>query len=103
MELSPNYAGTLVGMTTTFANVAGFLGPLFVGEITNNNVITGIICLFNTTGSKFTKLLKQIRKIFLTLGLNISRLIRLKVVFKADSIKNYVNYCNNNKFPIFHE
>ena len=38
MELSPNYAGTLMGMTTTFANMTGFLGPLFTGAITNNNV-----------------------------------------------------------------
>ena len=39
MELSPNYSGTLMGMTTTLANMAGFLGPLFTGAITKNNVI----------------------------------------------------------------
>jgi hypothetical protein len=38
MELSPNFAGTLMGMTTTFANMTGILGPLFTGAITNNNV-----------------------------------------------------------------
>ncbi len=38
MELSPNYSGTLMGLTTTFANMAGFVGPLFTGVITNNNV-----------------------------------------------------------------
>jgi len=35
----------------------------------------------------FTKLLMQIRKIFVNLGLNILRLFRLKVLFEADIIK----------------
>ena len=40
MELSPNYAGTLMGMTTMMANMTGFIGPFFAGAITNNNVST---------------------------------------------------------------
>jgi len=39
MELSPNYAGTLIGLTATSANAIGFLAPLIAGHVTNNNVI----------------------------------------------------------------
>ena len=38
MELTPNFAGTLMGMTTMVANTTGFLAPLFTGAVTNNNV-----------------------------------------------------------------
>ena len=38
MDLSPNFAGTLMGITNTVANTAGFLAPMFVGQITNDNV-----------------------------------------------------------------
>jgi hypothetical protein len=44
MELSPNYAGTLMGMTTMLANMTGFIGPLFAGAVTDKNVST----TFNT-------------------------------------------------------
>jgi hypothetical protein len=73
MELSPNYAGTLVGMTTTFANVAGFLGPLFVGEITNNNVITLFVFLIQL-GRNSQNFFGKFVRFFVTLGLNILRL-----------------------------
>jgi hypothetical protein len=39
MELTPNFAGSLMGMTTMIANTTGFLAPLFTGAVTNNNVI----------------------------------------------------------------
>ena len=38
MELSPNYAGTLFGITNMVANLTGFLTPYVAGVITNNNV-----------------------------------------------------------------
>ena len=38
MELSPNYAGTLFGITNMVANLTGFLTPYIAGVITNNNV-----------------------------------------------------------------
>jgi len=38
MELTPNFAGTLMGMTTMIANTTGFLAPLFSGAVTNDNV-----------------------------------------------------------------
>ncbi len=38
MDLSPNYAGTLMGITNTFANMGGFAAPYFTGYITNGNV-----------------------------------------------------------------
>ncbi len=39
-----------------------------------------------TIGWRFTKLLTQIRKIFVTLGPKISRLFKLKVLFEAEII-----------------
>jgi len=38
MELTPNYAGTLRGFTSTFGNIPGFVAPLIAGAITTNNV-----------------------------------------------------------------
>jgi hypothetical protein len=38
VELSPNYAGTLFGITNMFANLTGFITPLVAGTITNYNV-----------------------------------------------------------------
>ena len=38
MDLSPNYAGTLMGITNTMANIAGFVTPYIVGTIINGNV-----------------------------------------------------------------
>jgi len=39
VDLSPNYAGTLMGLTNTAANVCGFLAPYVAGVITQGNVI----------------------------------------------------------------
>ena len=38
MELAPNFAGSLMGISTTCANMVGFFGPYFTGAITKNNV-----------------------------------------------------------------
>ena len=38
VELSPNYAGTLFGITNMVANLTGFITPWVTGLITNNNV-----------------------------------------------------------------
>ncbi len=38
VDLSPTYAGTLMGITNTFANVCGFLAPYVAGAVTNGNV-----------------------------------------------------------------
>ena len=38
MDLSPNYAGTLMGITNTMANIAGFVAPYVVGSIIEGNV-----------------------------------------------------------------
>ena len=37
MELSPNYAGTLMGITNMIANFAGFITPYVAGVLVNNN------------------------------------------------------------------
>jgi hypothetical protein len=39
LELSPNYAGTLRGISSTFANTNGFFAPVIVGLITKNEVL----------------------------------------------------------------
>jgi len=41
MDLSPNFAGTLMGITNTVANFAGFLAPMFVGKMTIGNETIG--------------------------------------------------------------
>lgn len=38
VDLSPNYAGTLMGITNMFANICGFVTPAVAGALTNNNV-----------------------------------------------------------------
>lgn len=38
VDLSPNYAGTLMGITNMFANISGFVTPYVTGAITENNV-----------------------------------------------------------------
>ena len=38
MELSPNYAGTLMGLTGAIANTAGFISPYIVGIIVEDQV-----------------------------------------------------------------
>ena len=37
LELSPNYAGTVMGISNTLANVAGFVTPYVAGVLVNNN------------------------------------------------------------------
>jgi MFS family permease len=38
LDIASNYAGTLMGITNMLASIPGFVGPMFVGWITNNNV-----------------------------------------------------------------
>lgn len=40
MDLSPNFAGTLMGLTNCGSNVMSLLGPLFVGVVVTDAVIT---------------------------------------------------------------
>ena len=37
IELSPNYAGTLMGIGNMFANMCGFIAPYVAGVIVNDN------------------------------------------------------------------
>ncbi|XP_071038195.1 sialin-like isoform X2 [Parasteatoda tepidariorum] len=37
LDLSPEYAGTLYGISNTFSSMMGFLAPMFVGYITNEH------------------------------------------------------------------
>ena len=37
IDMSPNFAGTLLGITNGFANIMGFLAPWFTGYIINGN------------------------------------------------------------------
>jgi hypothetical protein len=42
-DLSTDYAGTLMGISNTVANIPGVLAPYYVGAITNGNVrVNGI-------------------------------------------------------------
>lgn len=38
MDLSPNYAGTLVGITSAFAHVMSVFAPIFVGYLVTDKV-----------------------------------------------------------------
>lgn len=38
LDLSPNFARILMGLTNGSANVTSILGPLFVGYVVNNEV-----------------------------------------------------------------
>ena len=38
VELSPNYAGTLMGLTGAIANTAGFISPYVAGVVVEGNV-----------------------------------------------------------------
>lgn len=38
LDIAHNYAGTLLGITNSFATIPGFLAPLAVGALINNNV-----------------------------------------------------------------
>ena len=37
-DVAPNYSGTLMGISNTFANSAGFISPIIVGLLTEGNV-----------------------------------------------------------------
>ena len=37
-DVAPNYSGTLVGISNTFANTTGFISPIIVGILTEGNV-----------------------------------------------------------------
>ncbi|XP_022235775.1 putative inorganic phosphate cotransporter [Limulus polyphemus] len=37
MDLAPDFAGTLMGITNAFGNISGFLAPYFVGVLTQEN------------------------------------------------------------------
>lgn len=38
LDIAPNFAGTLMGITNTVATVPGFVGPLVVGVLINGQV-----------------------------------------------------------------
>lgn len=38
IELAPNFAGTLMGITNSLSNITSILGPLLVGFIVKDNV-----------------------------------------------------------------
>jgi len=40
LMLAPNFSGTTLGISNTFANAAGILAPYAVGFLTNGNVST---------------------------------------------------------------
>ncbi|KAE8741674.1 hypothetical protein FOCC_FOCC012795 [Frankliniella occidentalis] len=37
IDIAPNFAGTLMAITNTFATIPGFVVPVFVGQVTNGN------------------------------------------------------------------
>ena len=39
IDIAPNYAGTLMGLTNTVATIPGFVVPFVVGELTHGNVL----------------------------------------------------------------
>ena len=38
LDIAPNYAGTLMGITNTIANVPAFVAPIVVGHLVNGDV-----------------------------------------------------------------
>ena len=38
IDIAPNFAGTLMGITNMFANTMGFLAPQFIGFLTEGHV-----------------------------------------------------------------
>ena len=38
MDLAPNYAGTMMGITNTMGTIAGFIAPYVTGSIIDGNV-----------------------------------------------------------------
>ncbi len=59
------------------------------------------LTVFLSPGAVFKNYLSQICKIFVTLGLNILRLLKLYVFLKQRSLDVNVNYNKNSKMPIF--
>ena len=51
LDLAPSYAGTLFGITNTFANIAGFAAPQMAGFYIQDaeNTILGWRNVWNTT------------------------------------------------------
>lgn len=48
MDLSPNFAGTLMGLTNGISNIMSLLGPLLVGFI-----VTDEVCISQRTKDKY--------------------------------------------------
>lgn len=46
IDLSPNFAGTLMGLTNCASNIMSLLGPLFAGYVVTDAVIISFITLF---------------------------------------------------------
>ena len=44
MDISPNFAGVLMGFTNAASNMCGFLAPFLAGEIITNEVLE--VCIF---------------------------------------------------------
>ena len=59
-DIAPNYAGTLMGLSMTFGQIAGFLSPIVMGAITDENVGFEIhfkvICVQDQSFSKLMRL-----------------------------------------------
>ena len=51
VDLSPNFCGTLVGMSYTGANIAGIIAPLSVGWIVKDAVSSFFLCFLNSSFS----------------------------------------------------
>ena len=47
VELSPKYAGTLMGITNTAANMAGFAAPQLTGVVIHENVRYNLLTFQN--------------------------------------------------------
>ena len=57
MELSPKYAGTLMGITNTAANMAGFAAPQLTGVVIHENVrYTFVFCWLSLMWSSYFSL-----------------------------------------------
>ncbi|CAF0904028.1 unnamed protein product [Rotaria sordida] len=52
LDIASNYAGTLMGITNMLAAIPGFVGPIFVGWITNHNqTLAAWKLIFNVSSS----------------------------------------------------
>ena len=55
IDISPNFCGTLMGITNSLASVTSVLGPLTVGWLVEDPVsIDGVFCEKITSSSKLT-------------------------------------------------